>query len=67
VDLDGGPGYPVIMLDDDRGSAGWHSTPVVPGTPIAEPTPIFTKLDPSVVEQELARVEQRVAPPIPPT
>jgi methionyl-tRNA synthetase len=61
-DLDGGPGYPVIMLDHDRGSARWHSTPVVPGTPIAEPTPIFTKLDPSVVEEELARLEQRRPP-----
>jgi methionyl-tRNA synthetase len=66
-DLDGGPGYPVIMLDHDRGSARWHSTPVVPGTPIAEPTPIFTKLDPSVVEEELARLEQRAALPTPPT
>ncbi|HEY9377997.1 MAG TPA: class I tRNA ligase family protein, partial [Jiangellaceae bacterium] len=58
-DLDGGPGYPVIMLDDDRGSARWQSTPVVPGVPIPEPTPVFTKLDFSVVEQELARLEQR--------
>ncbi|HET6920810.1 MAG TPA: hypothetical protein VFI46_15305 [Jiangellaceae bacterium] len=60
-DLDGGPGYPVIMLDDARGSARWQSTPVVAGTPIPEPTPVFTKLDPSVVEQELARLEQRAA------
>ncbi len=58
-DVDGGPGYPVIMLDDGRGSARWQSTPVVVGTPILEPTPVFTKLDPSVVEQELARLEQR--------
>jgi methionyl-tRNA synthetase len=58
-DLDGGPGYPVIMLDDARGSARWQSTPVVAGTPILEPTPVLTKLDPSVVEQELARLEQR--------
>ena len=58
-DLDGGPGYPVIMLDDDRGSARWQSTAVVPGVPIPEPTPVFTKLDFSVVEQELARLEQR--------
>jgi methionyl-tRNA synthetase len=29
---------------------------VVVGTPIAKPTPVFTKLDPSVVEDELARL-----------
>jgi methionyl-tRNA synthetase len=61
-DLDGGPGYPVIMLDDVRGSARWQSTPVVPGTPIAEPKPVFAKLDPSVVDEELERLEQRASP-----
>ena len=60
-DLDGGPGYPVIMLDDDRGTARWHSTPVVPGTTIDEPAPVFSKLDPAVVEEELARLQQRAA------
>jgi methionyl-tRNA synthetase len=30
--------------------------PVVPGTPIAAPTPVFTKLDDSVVETEIARM-----------
>jgi methionyl-tRNA synthetase len=59
ADLDGGPGYPVIMLDDERGSARWESVAVVPGTPIAPPTPVFAKLDPAVVEEELARLEQR--------
>jgi methionyl-tRNA synthetase len=29
---------------------------VVVGTPIAKPTPVFAKLDPSVVEDELARL-----------
>ncbi|MGH8776921.1 MAG: methionine--tRNA ligase [Jiangellaceae bacterium] len=60
-DLDGGPRYPVLMLDDDRGAGRWRSTPVVPGAPIAPPTPVFTKLDPSVVEDELARLEQQRA------
>jgi methionyl-tRNA synthetase len=31
----------------------------VPGTPVAKPTPIFTKLDPSVVDEELARLADR--------
>jgi methionyl-tRNA synthetase len=57
-DLDGGPGYPVIMLDDVRGTGRWESTPIVPGTPVAPPTPVFAKLDRSVVEEELARLEQ---------
>ncbi|HEX2361708.1 MAG TPA: methionine--tRNA ligase [Jiangellaceae bacterium] len=57
-DLDGGPGYPVITLGD-KGSARWRSTPVNPGTQIATPTPVFDKLDPAVVEDELDRLRQR--------
>jgi len=30
--------------------------PIVPGTPVSKPTPIFTKLDPSIVDEELARL-----------
>jgi methionyl-tRNA synthetase len=29
---------------------------VVPGTKVEKPTPVFTKLDPSVVDEELARL-----------
>jgi methionyl-tRNA synthetase len=37
----------------------WASTPLaVPGTPLAAPKPIFTKLDESVVEEELRRLEE---------
>ena len=32
------------------------SRPVVVGAKVDKPTPVFTKLDPSVVEEELARV-----------
>jgi methionyl-tRNA synthetase len=59
-DLDGGPGYPVLMLDDDRGVGRWAQTPIVPGTPIEPPKPVITKLDPSVADEELARLEARV-------
>jgi methionyl-tRNA synthetase len=55
-DLDGGQRYPVLMLDEQQGS-GWGSVPIVPGTPVAPPTPVFRKLDSSVVEEELARLE----------
>jgi methionyl-tRNA synthetase len=58
-DLDGGPGYPVLMLDDHRGDGRWASTPIRPGTPVAPPTPVFAKLEPSIVEEELSRLEQR--------
>ena len=47
--------YPVIT-GDYSATPAWESRPIVVGTPIAKPTPVFTKLDPSVVEEELARV-----------
>jgi methionyl-tRNA synthetase len=55
-DLDGGPGYPVLT-GDYTGVPSWGRHLVVLGTPIAKPTPVFTKLDPSVVEEELARLD----------
>ena len=53
-------GYPVITGDYRLGStvAPWGSTPVVPGTPVAAPTPVFTKLDDAIVEEELDRLRQ---------
>ena len=57
-DLDGGPSYPVLMGDYASAQAVWESRPIVPGTTIDPPTPLFTKLDPSVIEEELARLAQ---------
>ncbi|MDQ1538077.1 MAG: methionyl-tRNA synthetase [Actinomycetota bacterium] len=54
-DLDGGEKY-LIITGDYTNTPKWQSRPITPGTPIAKPSPIFTKLDPSVVEQELARL-----------
>jgi methionyl-tRNA synthetase len=59
TDLDDGHPYPVITGSYPTG--GWGSVPVVPGTPVAAPTPVFRKLEPSVVEEELARLEERAA------
>ncbi len=47
--------YPVIT-GDYSATPAWEPRAIVVGTPIAKPTPVFTKLDPSVVEEELARV-----------
>ncbi|WP_375486886.1 methionine--tRNA ligase [uncultured Jatrophihabitans sp.] len=51
----GTPSYSVLTGDYDTG-ARWASTPIEVGRPLAPPTPVFTKLDPSVVDEELARL-----------
>ncbi|QNN81677.1 methionine--tRNA ligase [Brachybacterium sp. Z12] len=55
-DLDGGPGYPIITGDYTDVPA-WAHHPVGVGQTVVKPTPIFVKLDPSVAEQELERLE----------
>jgi methionyl-tRNA synthetase len=57
VDEDGGPSYPVLT-GDYRTAARWESAPVRTGTPLSVPEPLFTKLQPSVVDEELARLER---------
>lgn len=54
-DLDGGAGYPIIT-GDYSSARPWARLPIVPGTPVEKPVPVFTKLDPSVVEEELERL-----------
>ena len=53
-DLDGGASYPIITGDYSGAPTCRH--PLAIGTPVSKPTPIFTKLDPSVVDEELARL-----------
>ncbi|CAM3588348.1 methionine--tRNA ligase [Isoptericola cucumis] len=56
--------YPVITgdyLSDQHGEGGfpeWTSRPVAPGTPVAKPVPVFTKLDDSIVDEELERLRR---------
>ncbi|MFC7404856.1 methionine--tRNA ligase [Georgenia alba] len=56
-DLDGGAPYPIITGDYGDGAfPAWGRRAIVPGTPVAKPSPVFTKLDESVVDEELARL-----------
>ncbi len=57
VDEEGGPSYSVLTGDYDTG-ARWESTPIRPGTPLTAPVPLFRKLDPSIVEEELMRLAE---------
>ena len=58
-DLDGGTPYPVLRTPAADGGAGvpaWGSVPVVPGTPVAKPSPVFRKIEDEDVEAELDRL-----------
>jgi methionyl-tRNA synthetase len=56
VTEDDGPAYPVITGDYAAAAARWESAPIRPGTPLAAPAPLFTKLDAGVIDEELARL-----------
>jgi methionyl-tRNA synthetase len=57
VDEDGGEPYVVLTGEYDT-AACWESTPVKAGTPLQAPKPVFAKLDESIVDEELSRLEQ---------
>ncbi|MER5626621.1 methionine--tRNA ligase [Streptosporangium sp. NPDC002544] len=50
-----GRSYPIITGSYD-GAARWESVPIRVGTPLSPPTPLFVKLDPKIVDEELARL-----------
>ncbi|MET8052818.1 methionine--tRNA ligase [Streptosporangium sp. NPDC005286] len=50
-----GRSYPIITGSYD-GAARWESVPIRVGTPLSPPTPLFVKLDPKIVAEELARL-----------
>ena len=57
LDPDDGAGldvYPIIT-GDYAATPRWEPAPVSVGAKVEKPTPIFTKLDPGVVAEELAR------------
>ncbi|GCD21236.1 methionine--tRNA ligase [Cellulomonas algicola] len=49
--------YPIIT-GDYAATPRWASVPLVPGTAVDKPVPVFTKLDDAIVEEEIARAEQ---------
>jgi methionyl-tRNA synthetase len=58
LDPDDGAGlgsYPIIT-GEYSGTPAWERVPVVVGSKVEKPTPIFTKLDPSVVDNEIRRM-----------
>ncbi len=60
ADLDEGEGatdgpYP-ILTGDYSDVPKWESVPLEPGTPLAKPVPVFTKLEPTIVEEEIERL-----------
>jgi methionyl-tRNA synthetase len=55
VEEDGGQSY-TVLTGDYRTQARWESVPLPAGRALAVPTPVFTKLDPSIVDSELARL-----------
>ncbi|HEY8114710.1 MAG TPA: methionine--tRNA ligase [Actinomycetes bacterium] len=55
-DDEGGPDYGVLTGEYDHAAARWESRPIVAGTRLETPRPVFKKLDPSIVDEELARL-----------
>ncbi|MDY5584820.1 MAG: methionine--tRNA ligase, partial [Arcanobacterium sp.] len=54
-DLDNGHPFPIIT-GDYSSAPKWEHRPVLPGTPIEKPKPVFQKLDESVIAEELERL-----------
>lgn len=49
--------YPIIT-GDYSAAPTWERHPVVAGREVAKPKPVFQKLDPEIIEEELARLAQ---------
>jgi methionyl-tRNA synthetase len=45
-----------VLAGNYESTVRWERDPLKVGNPVAPPTPLFAKLDTSVVEEELARM-----------
>ncbi|TQL70024.1 methionyl-tRNA synthetase [Nocardioides albertanoniae] len=54
-DLDDDRPFPIIT-GDYSGAPAWERHPIVVGTPVSKPTPVFRKLDTAVIDEELDRL-----------
>ncbi|MGH3804687.1 MAG: methionine--tRNA ligase, partial [Pseudonocardiaceae bacterium] len=61
VEEQGNPSSPYAIITGDYAGelATWQSRPLPVGRKLAPPKPVFVKLDPSIVDEELARLEDR--------
>ena len=59
LETDNGAGHMSysVITGEYTSTPAWESRPVVVGAKVDKPTPVFVKLDPSVVEEELARLD----------
>ena len=48
--------HELIGCEGEVADVGWARQEVIPNTPLSKPTPLFRKLDDSVVEEEYARL-----------
>jgi methionyl-tRNA synthetase len=60
-----GESHTVLTGDYDRWTGRWGPTELEPGRRLAEPVPLFKKLDPGIVDEELARMDPNRPSPEP--
>jgi methionyl-tRNA synthetase len=55
VEEEGGRAHEVLTGEYGEWSGSWAHSELPPGQPLREPRPLFRKLDPSIVDDELGR------------
>jgi len=53
-------GHAVLRYHPEKATGRWEPSQLQPGQPLRQPQPLFRKLDPSIVEEERARLGQKV-------
>ena len=52
--------HPVLRYHPEKATGRWEPSQLQPGQPLRQPQPLFRKLDPGIVEEERARLGQKV-------